>query len=147
MPVVDILPRDLSVNDAERDALLEVAYLVTAIDGKLADEEIVAFGELAARLHGRASSTTHEIDALMERFGGVVERAEIEARMREVARTIPARLHEIAYKTALAMAFVDRDPHGTEDGLHRVLGDALGLDGDAREKLSRAVTLTGGKAG
>src|SRR5438067_102897 len=120
MPVVDILPRDLTVNEAERDALLELAYLVTAIDGKLADEELTAFGQLAARLNGQPSSSTQEVDALLQRFGGLVEREEIETRMTEIAKLLPAALHEVAYKTALAFAFVDRDPHGSEDSLHRV---------------------------
>ena len=146
MSIVDLVPSDLAKAARHADVLLELAYLVTAADGRLVDEELAAFGALAARLQGKPSLDRAAVDALVERFAHHVESAEIEARVRTLAPSLPEDLHELAYKLALGIAFVDWDPSKEEDRLHGVLGDAPGIAPGRRAALSREVSLSGGKA-
>jgi uncharacterized membrane protein YebE (DUF533 family) len=144
--IVELVPSGLSLSPAVTHALLELAYLVTAVDGKLADEELRALGELAARLRGKeAPSGTSEVDALLQRFAHRVEPAEIEERVRALAPQIPEEHHELAYLLSLGLAFVDHDPHGAEDRFHAVLAEALAIPTERREALSRQVGLGGGR--
>jgi uncharacterized tellurite resistance protein B-like protein len=147
MPIVELLPPGLSVSPAAAYALLELAYLVTAVDGRLTDEELRAFKELTARLRGKDVARDAEVDALIARFAGYVETHEIEARVRELAPKLPKEHHELAYLLALGLAFADHDPHAAEDRLHAVLGDALDVPAARRAELSRQVALGGGRAG
>lgn len=146
MSIAELLPAGLSPSPEQIEILLEIAYLVTAVDGRLADEELTAFGAIAARLRGSASLTTAEIDALLQQFGSHVERDEIEARVKLLAPKLPRELHTVVYRLALGLAFVDQDPSEAEDRLHKVLGDALELTSEMRAALSRQVTLDGSKA-
>jgi hypothetical protein len=145
--IVELVPPGLSLSPAVTHALLELAYLVTAVDGNLADEELRALGELAARLRGKAAapSGASEVDALLQRFAHRVEPAEIEERVRALAPQIPEEHHELAYLLSLSLAFADHDPHGTEDRFHAVLAEALAIPTARREALSRQVGLGGGR--
>jgi hypothetical protein len=138
--IVELLPPNLTISTAEADALLELAYLVTAADGHLADVELAAFSALASKLRGGA-----DVDDLIGRFADKVDSAEIEARVRELAPLVPKQHHDLAYKLALGIALVDYDPSTPEDRLHSILGDALGISPDRRAALSREVGLGGGK--
>jgi tellurite resistance protein len=140
MSIAHLVPKDLRPSPEHADALLELAYLVTAADGKLADEEIVAFTEIAARLHGKERMFA-DIDALFDRYASHIEYDAIVGRLREVVTTLPPEFHELAYKLALALAFVDQDPSEEEDKLHAILGEALGLSPERREALSREITF------
>ena len=144
--IAELLPTELKLEDKDANILLELAYLMTAADGKLLDSELAAFRTVAARLHGKTSIDEPTLDALLEKFAHHVESEEIEARVRTLAPTLPESLHELAYKLALGMAFVDWDPSDEEDRLHGVLGDALGLAPGRRAAISREVGLGGGKA-
>ena len=145
MSIEELIPATLSPSPEQTEILLELAYLVTAADGRLADEELVAFERIASRLYGRAVSPP-ELDGLIERFAHNVEQAEIEARVRELVPSLEKDLHAAAYRLALGVAFVDHDASEQEDALHKVLGDALGLTPEIRAALSRQVSLGGGKA-
>ncbi len=139
--IVELLPSNLSIPAAEADALLELAFLVTAVDGHLADVELAAFTALVGKLKGGEN-----VDDLIARFADKIDPEEIEARVKELAPTIPKEHHELAYKIALGIALVDHDPSAPEDDLQTVLGEALGLSKDKRAELSREVALGGGKA-
>jgi len=141
----ELIPSTLAPSPEQIEILLELAYLVTAVDGRLADEEIVAFETIASRLYRRAVSTP-QLDALIERFAHNVEREEIEARVRDLVPTLDKDLHAVAYRLALGVAFADHEASIEEDALHKVLGDALGLTREIRAALSRQVALGGGKA-
>jgi uncharacterized tellurite resistance protein B-like protein len=141
----ELIPSTLAPSPEQTEILLELAYLVTAVDGRLADEEIVAFETIASRLKRKAVSTP-ELDAMIERFAHNVEREEIEARVRELVPMLDKDLHAVAYRLALGVAFVDHEPSEAEDALHKVLGDALDLAPELRAALSRQVALGGGKA-
>ena len=56
MSIEELIPSTLSPSPEQTEILLELAYLVTAADGRLADEELVAFERIASRLYGRAAS-------------------------------------------------------------------------------------------
>jgi uncharacterized membrane protein YebE (DUF533 family) len=145
--IVELVPSGLSLSPAVTHVLLELAYLVTAVDGKLTDEELRALGELAARLRRTAAAPadTSEVDALLQRFAHRVEPAEIEERVRALAPQIPEEHHELAYLLSLGLAFVDHDPHDAEDRFHAVLAEALAIPTERREALSRQVSLGGGR--
>lgn len=146
MSIAELLPSGLSPSAEQTDALIELTYLVAAVDGRLADEELAAFGTIAARLRGKETTTLEELDSLLERFGHNVEFSEIEARTRELAAQLPTELHGVAYRLALGVAVVDHEPTDEEDRLQKVLGEALGLTTEIRAALSRQVALGGGKA-
>jgi hypothetical protein len=143
--ILELLPRNLTTTGDDADILLELAYLVTAVDGKLTDEELGAFGELVAQLHG-AGAGARSVDAYLELFVDSIGWDRIAARVRALAKVLRPELHEVAYKLALGLAFIDGDPHREEDRLHAVLGDALGLAADRRAALSHEVSIEGGRA-
>jgi hypothetical protein len=133
----------LSLSPEEADVLLEIAYLVAAVDGRLADEELSSFAALASRLRGESA----DIDALIARFAPSVDLAEIEARVRELAPGVPERARELAYTIALSVALADHDPSELEDRLHGILGEVLHVPAERRAALSGEVAFGGGKAG
>ena len=144
--IVELLPNDFAPSENDAQTLLELAYLVTAADGKLLDEELAAFAAIAARVRGKCKLESDEVDALVDQFAHHVEAHEIETRVRILAPTLPESLHELAYKLALGIALVDHDPSNDEDRLHGVLGDALGIAPGRRAAISREVGISGGKA-
>lgn len=144
--IMELMPNDFAASDDVADTLLELAYLVTAADGKLLDSELAAFAAVAARVRGKSALEPPEVDALVDRFAHHVDAHEIESRVRVLAPMVPEPLRELAYTIALGMAFVDWDPSKEEDHLHNVLGDALGIAPGRRAALSRQVGLGGGKA-
>jgi uncharacterized tellurite resistance protein B-like protein len=144
--ITELLPAGLAPSPADLDVFLELAYLVTAVDGRLTDEELGAFADLAAHLQSKDALGTDEVDALVGRYAQNVDEAEIEARVREIGGQLPQGLREIAYKVSLGLAFVDHDPSVAEDRLHAVLAEVLGISRERREALSREVSLSGGKA-
>jgi uncharacterized tellurite resistance protein B-like protein len=141
----ELIPSTLAPSPEQTEILLELAYLVTAVDGRLADEEIAAFGTIAGRLRGSAI-TAAELDVLVDRFAHNVERSEIEERVRALVPQLEKDLYAVAYRLALGVAFVDHEASEEEDALHKVLGDALGITPEMRAALSRQVALGGGKA-
>lgn len=126
MALADLVPAGVKVSKEDADVLLELAYLSTAVDGRLADEELAAFGGLVARLHGKA-----DVDALLDRFAGNVEHAEIDERVQKLAPTLRAELRPLAFKLAVGLGVADLDASEDESDLQVVLAEALGLD-DAR---------------
>jgi hypothetical protein len=144
--IVDLVPEDVVFSPAVTYALLELAYLVVAVDGRLTDEELEAFRALTARLRGKISVDNDEIDSLLGRFAHHIEPGPIGDRVRALAPKLPKELHELAYVLALGLAFVDHDPHEAEDRLHSILGDSLEIPPERRAALSSSVALDGGRA-
>ena len=93
MPIVELVPASIAATD-HADALLEVAFLMSAVDGHLADEELAAFGELVGRVRGR-SATKDEIGALLERFVFSAHTVGVPDRVREVAKSLPPELRAL----------------------------------------------------
>ncbi|HVH40760.1 MAG TPA: hypothetical protein VM925_00400, partial [Labilithrix sp.] len=76
MSLANLVPAGLQPSTQHADVLLELAYLTTAADGRLDDEELAAFTEIVTRLRGKAP-TGSDVDALLDRFAGNVDHAEI----------------------------------------------------------------------
>jgi tellurite resistance protein len=134
LPVGPIASRD------HADTLLELAFLVTAADGRLAAEEAAAFRELLGRVRG-APPSDEEMGALYTRFTGALEGSTCEARVRRLAPKLPADLRESAFRVALALALIDRDASPHEDALIDALFQSLGLDEARAEEIAKEVRV------
>src|SRR5579864_6901372 len=135
MSIRELLPAAPVADAAHADALLEIAFLMTAVDGRLEERELAAFREIAARVQGRAAA---EVDpqAVAARFAVSTEPGAIAARVRVLGPTLPAPLREKAFQLAIGLALVDDDASPLEDELMGVLFEALGLDGARAEALA-----------
>jgi tellurite resistance protein len=122
------------------DTLLELAFLVTAADGRLAAEEATAFRELMDRVRGQSVSD-EEVGALYQHFTTQLEGSTCVDRVRSVAPQLPADLREPAFRVAMALALIDRDASPHEDALIDVLFHALQLDSDRAEALAKEVRV------
>jgi tellurite resistance protein len=122
------------------DTLLELAFLVTAADGRLAAEEAAAFRELMGRVRGTDPSD-EEVAAIYERFTAKLQGATCPDRVRAVAPELPTDLREAAFRVAMALALIDRDASPHEDALIDVLFESLQLDSDRAEALAKEVRI------
>lgn len=120
------------------DVLLELAFLVTAADGKLAAEEAVAFRDLVTRVRGKSTSDD-EIGALYTRFTKQLEGTTCADRVKLVAPKLPDDLRESAFRVALALALIDRDASPQEDDLIDTLFHSLGLEESRAEAVAKEV--------
>lgn len=118
------------------DAVLELAFLMTAVDGYLADEENAVFAAVVGKIRGRAP-TKEELDSLLERFVVASHAVGVDARVRQVAPTIPAELQELAFTVAVGLSFVDNDESEHEEELGTVLADTFAL-GERKRALVEA---------
>lgn len=135
MSIANVLPSK-PVPSEHVDVLLELAYAMTAVDGRLGDDEIAAFRTVIGRLRGQEKVSNKDVDALLERFAGNIEKTELEDRVREIAPKLPADLKDLAYKVALALSLVDLDASRDESDLNEVLAESLGLDDDKVQSLT-----------
>jgi hypothetical protein len=138
MSVANIVPQGVNPSAEHADVLLELAYLTTAADGRLDDEELAAFTDLVKRLKGKVPSTA-DLDKLLDRFGGNVEHEEITDRVNKLAPTLPPDLKAIAFKLAVGMSVADLDASGDETDLQVTLAEALGLDETKVDELTAEV--------
>src|SRR5687767_9127244 len=135
MPIVDLFPPGPIANGAHADALLELAYLMTAADGRFADEERRAFTQLVTRVLGTPASEA-DIDALVQRFVRAAGGQAAADRVRQLGPTLPEDLRESAWKITIGIALADNDASPREDALMNVLFEALGLDPSRAEALA-----------
>lgn len=127
MSVANLVPAGVKPSKEHTDVLLELAYLTTAVDGRLDDDELTAFTELVGCLRGQAPHRP-DIDALLDRFGANVEHTEITERLRKIAPTLPADLRPLAFKLSVGLGVADLDASSDESDLQVALAEALGLD-------------------
>ena len=140
MPINAFLPvGPIAVQD-HADTLLELAFLVTAADGRLAAEEAAAFRELMERVRGKPVRD-EDVAAIYERFTNALDGSTCADRMKVVAPKLPAELREPAFRVALALALIDRDASPHEDALIDVLFHALELDPSRAEAVARDVRV------
>ena len=142
MSISELVPSRIAATE-HADALLEIAFLMSAVDGHLADEELESFGELVARVRGGVASKA-QIGELLERFVFSAHTVGVPDRVREVAKSLPADLRAPAFTVAVALAMIDGDASEHEDALVPVLAKALGLEdrvsaltADARKSVTR----------
>lgn len=148
MSLTDLIPAGTSPSPEHTDVMLEIAYLTTAVDGRLDDDELDAFREIAAKLRGKAVSNV-ELDALLDKFAGHVEPAEILERVKAIAPTLPGDLRPVAFKLAVGLSVADLDANEDETDLQIALAEALGFDDDKVAELNDQVytSLGGGEGG
>lgn len=138
MAITKILPARPDTTAEHADVLLELAFLMTAVDGRLADEELTAYREIVSWLGGKPVSDD-DFGRLLERVSSNVEKPAIEQRVRELAPTVAPELRELTFKIAMALALVDRDAAPAEDALMGLLFEHLGLSDDRAEAVAAEV--------
>lgn len=133
MPIVDLLPAGPIGDAAHAEAFLELAYLMTAADGRFSEEERRAYAQILTRVRGTPCSAA-DVDAIVQRFS----RSGVEAndRIRQLGPTLPLALKEAAFKVAIGLALVDNDASPHEDAMMNVFFEALGLDPARAEALA-----------
>ena len=134
------LPVSAIPSPEHADTLLELAFLVTAADGNLAEEEAAAFRDLVTRVRGAAASD-EEIGALYTRFTKSLDGSSCVDRVKVVAPQLPSELKEPAFRVALALALIDRDASPHEDDLIDALFHSLGLDETRAEEVAKEVRV------
>jgi hypothetical protein len=147
MAIAALVPAGVKVSTQDADTLLELAYLTTAVDGRLADEELTAFTSLVTRLKGKTRPA--DVDALLDRFTANVDHADITERVQEIAPTLGDALRPLAFKLAVGLGVADLDASDDESELQIVLAEALGFDDARVDELTAEVyaSLDGGDEG
>jgi hypothetical protein len=125
MPIAKLVSSPIAAT-AHADAILELAFLVSAVDGHLADEEIGAFTELVSLVRGREAKES-EVGDLLGRFLVTAQSTRGEDRVRELGYAVPEALRELAFKIVIGFTLVDGDESEHEDELVGLLAATLGL--------------------
>ncbi len=114
---------------AIREALLETAFLVAAVDGEVSTLEIAQFGDALDAALG--DSTDRDASSLLKELSTRLEREGWDKRMKAVARAIEGTPHaEAAYRVAVGVAFVDDTVAHAEAAALEALARALGVADD-----------------
>jgi tellurite resistance protein len=140
MSIRAFLPIEPIASKEHGDMLLELAFLVTAADGRLDPEEVSAFRELMGRVRG-GKPTDADVAQIYEHFTHGLANALPTERMKAIGKGLPADLREHAFRTAMALALIDRDASPKEDALIDVLFHALDLDPNRAESLAKEVRI------
>jgi hypothetical protein len=131
-----VISADVHLTPAEADAILEIAYLSTVVDGRLTDEELASFAQLIVRLRGKPALGA-ELDAVLDRFAAQIEHRDVEERLMQLAGALRSGVaRRTAYKVAFAMALCDLASSDDDADFDDALLDALGIgvaDADALE--------------
>jgi tellurite resistance protein len=139
MRIVELLPPGPIPNAAHAEAFLELAYLMTAADGKFTDDEHRAFGQIITRVRGAPG----DVDGVVQQFAR--NAGDAKERIRAIGPTLPIELRESAFKIAIALALDDDDASPHEDALMHVFFEALGLDPARAEALAAEARSGGGR--
>jgi tellurite resistance protein len=130
-------PNTGATDPAARDALIESAFLLAAVDGHVSELEAAQFGEAVESALGRVEA---DPSALMKRFADALAKEGWETRMNAVARALAGTEHaERAYRVAAGVAFVDDTVESREaDALDSFAG-ALGLSAERAHEIMAEV--------
>jgi hypothetical protein len=127
----------------ELEAILEVAFQVVAVDGRVRPEELEALERVAATLAAKGTSAPLAGDALgrlLDDFARRREREGQDARLEAIAAALPRpTTRALAYRVACAMAMCDRDADDREFELDLSLIAALGLPQQTADDLAAEV--------
>ncbi len=148
MAIAALVPAGVNPSTQDADTLLELAYLATAVDGRLAEEELAAFTSLVTRFRGKAARRA-DVDAVLDRFASNVAHTAIADRVEKIAPTLPEQLRPLAFKLAVGLGVADLDASEDEGDLQIVLAEALGLAEARVDELTAEVyaSLDGGDEG
>jgi hypothetical protein len=137
LPVARVLPPHADLTVGEVDSILEAAYLATAADGHLSEDEYEAFRSVAERLRDIAAGavkplTDGDLAKLFERYTVRSDHAARTERITALRGKLErAHVRELAYKVAFAMGLCDLDANDEEVEYGDELVEAFGID-DAR---------------
>jgi uncharacterized tellurite resistance protein B-like protein len=109
----------------EKDAVIELAFMMANANGDASVDELEAFRALAKYLDPNA-----DITALLDKYTAVLEKASsFEERVRAAAArlTRPAA-RELAYKAVYTMAVFDLETNEDERDLEELIVEVLQLD-------------------
>jgi hypothetical protein len=153
-----VIPDDCTLTHAEADGVLEIAYLAITADRKLADYELEAFRRVMEKLGatgkvvegqayrsapikaGEAPVSDRRLNEMLDRLNKNLARADVDERLRELAKGLSAEARGIAYKVAHAIALADMDSADEEFEFDLQLIDALELSTEMAESLVAEVT-------
>lgn len=132
------MPSGTNVPPDQAKVLLELAYLTTAVDGRLDDEELASYQELASKLRG-STTTSADLDSLLDEFGGVTEPEEIGERIRTIAPSLAPEHRDLSFKLAVGLSVADLDASENESDLLVLLAETFGFDEAKVEELTAEV--------
>lgn len=140
-----VLPAVGSFSVKEADAILEVAYLTTAADGKLTEDEYESFRSVAAKLRAMAAGTTAQVsdaalNKLFDRYAQRIDQAARTDRIKALSADLQRQeAKELAYKVSYAMSLCDLEKSEEEEELDEELIALLGLGDDKADALAGEV--------
>ena len=137
MSLANLVPASVKPSAEEADVLLELAYLSTAADGRLDDEELAAFKVIVGRLRGTSRATpTSTRCSIASRRTSTTRRSVSACRS---SRRAPDGLRPLAFKLAVGLGVADLDASADESDLQVLLAEALGLDDGRVDELTAEV--------
>ena len=109
----------------EKDAVIELAFMMANANGDASVDELEAFRALAKYLDPNA-----DITALLDKYTAVLEKAaSFEERVRAAAdRLTRPEARELAYKAVYTMAVFDLETNEEERELEELIVEVLKLD-------------------
>jgi tellurite resistance protein len=114
---------------AVRDAFVETAFLIAAVDGEVSALELGQFGGAIDAAFGDGNDL--DATAMLTQMSKRLEGEGWDKRMKAVARALEGSDHaETAYRIAVGVAFVDDSVAHAEAAALEALGRALGLSDD-----------------
>lgn len=138
MSITKILAARPDTTTANADMLLELAFLMTAVDGRLDDAEVDAYRKVVSWARGAPVSDV-DFGLVLERFSVNTAKDQIEQRVRVLAPKVAPELRELTFKVAMGLALVDNDAASAEDELMGLLFEHLGLSDDRAEAVAAEV--------
>jgi hypothetical protein len=133
--IAKVLPADVALDEAERRAVVEIAYLAVASDHDVHEQEEAALRSIAKKLGGAG-----DVDPILKRLSGPLPREVADARLHELAKTLPRyEARVLAYKAAYAVALSDLASSDEEFEFDLQLIDALGLPQSEADRLAEEV--------
>lgn len=137
------LDRQTPLSDDERSladefgAIVEIMFLMAAVDGEVADDEVRQLSTSVGAIIGEeAPDLTAELGVLAD----ALERDGWRVRMESACQRIRSdEARKLAFRLAAGVAFVDDHIAHAEAAAIESLTSALGLDGDESQQIMREV--------
>jgi hypothetical protein len=123
----------LKLSRRQAEALLEAAYLATAANGDLSNDEIAAYRGLVPAIFRMCGETKKapsdlELQSLLDGFDANLRHATPAERLAALAPVLEtAELRELAYKLSFALSLCDLATDDDEADFLDALTDAFGL--------------------
>jgi len=110
-----------------REALVEIAFLIAAVDGEVSPLEVAQFGEAIESAFGESDV---DVKAMLAKMSSRLEAEGWDKRMRAVARSLAGKNAERAYRIAVGVAFIDDDVAHAEAAALEAFANNLGVSDD-----------------